>query len=75
VAEIGEAVWIPPLDAFPAGTNAGTNTCPACGRHWLVTPWDDYFVGACRHHDEDGKRMCESCGLGHIRTCPEANRG
>ena len=54
--------------------DAGTSTCPVCGRMWLVTPLDDCMLPACGCYGHDTSaanpaRICEPCGLRHAFNC------
>lgn len=59
--------------------NAGYSTCPICGRHWLVTPWDDCLLPVCGCYGSDTSennkyRPCNSCGLHHAYNCSKMKR-
>lgn len=52
----------------------GYSTCPICGRHWLVTMFDDCFLPVCGCYGNDASaanehRPCEDCGYHHALTC------
>lgn len=56
--------------------DAGTSTCPLCGRTWLVTPLDDCGLPACGCYGDDVSaanpaRPCERCSIRHALACPK----
>lgn len=56
--------------------NAGTSTCPLCGKEWLVTRVEDCMMPACGHYGFDASaanpnRPCEPCGIRHAWSCPD----
>lgn len=56
--------------------DAGTSTCPVCGKTWLVTPSQDCMLPSCGCFGYDTSeankyRPCEPCGLRHALECPD----
>jgi len=58
--------------------DGGYSTCPICKRYWRITMFDDCMLPACGCYGSDvsvknPNRICESCGMKHVHSCPKMN--